>query len=117
MDERALGRLEAQVENLTRVVKETSEDATVHREGVRQELSRLNDQIGPMNMSLTELGRKVIAQGNILRTYEDRRIEFRGLLRGGKWLARTAWITFSGVLILWGEHIKAPFIKLLELFK
>lgn len=117
MDERAFGRVEAQVENLIRTVKESNEAATTHREAIRQELAHINDKIGPINMSLTDLGRKVIAQGNILKTYEEQRIEFRGFTKAGKVLVHSLWITVSALFLFWGEHIKSPFIRFIELFK
>lgn len=116
MDERSLGRLEAQVENLTLTVQATNEESSRHREAIRTELSRLNEQIAPINMSLTELGRRVLAQGNILKGYEEKRLMFTGVTRVGKWFGRSVWIVISAIVVVWGEHLKTPFVKLIELF-
>lgn len=116
-DDKAIGRLEAQVENVVKAVETGNREASRHRQAIRSELNTLNNRVSPLAHEVKEMGKRVTQQGAILERYERQRLEIQGAARVGKWFFRGLWAIISGLLILWADHVKLPFIRLLELFR
>lgn len=121
--ERLLGKLEEgiaglkeDVHELDRKAEASEEKASTYRGEMRKTLNEVNDKIDPIKNDVDLLKLQVQAHEVVIKSFAEERSELAGALKVSRWLVRAMWLFGGGALLMWGEHIKDPWNKIVQFF-